>query len=505
MKKNILMLIAGILCCFTTILRAQTQIGIAVITDEFSGTDRTFAIAEFIAQKKYNGANGVLEPKLVDYVYGKAYGLSGKLSPMMASFVLYKDGKSIAQVSCENKWELISPTLDAELVKLGFTSSVSKVKIDEGDAVKVYEKKMANNLPGATSFELPKNIHSDEFKINAAEIEYFEPKDITKELKELYGKYGGADITDSKFFKSKDVPKELKEAVKPLASPVGKTMLMPALYISYGNALLEQKDYETAQHCYLQAIAGSNELIGSSKDKANIRAYAFAKLATLQNSIAANRSLLAKLYNTCAALNKSGKLGEQMNTEHTTYYKNVRQVQEICTKAEQNARSARASRFSAMMGAVTSGIGGGIASSGPEFASLTSSVNVLEATTQKSQDQLIENMRFKEELRTMSFDINSENFITGAGGMENCNSFLAGETLYFLSQYKDDVKDVLDEYAADKPVLAKLLSDFYAASTKPERNKILKGMFKHLAEMEYTIANFETRNIVVPEKYTSGF
>jgi hypothetical protein len=505
--KKYLLLPAILFTFFSTgKLIAQTQIGITVITDETSNTDKAFALAEFITQKKYTAAAGALEPKLVDYVYNTPYGLTGKLTKMMASFVLYKDAKNIAQVSCENNWDLISAALDAEFAKLGFTASGSKVKIDEGDGIKVYEKRMADNLPGAMSFELPKNIHSDEFKINAIEVEYFAVKDVVKELKELHGRYGTADITDSKFFKSKDIPKELKNAVQPLASPVGKTMLMPSLYISYGNLLMEQKDFVTAQHCYIQAIAGSNELIGSAKDKANIRAYAFTKLATVQNGISANQPLLTKLYNTCAAINRTAKMGEPMNTENATYYKNVKQVQELCLKAEQNARSARSSRFTAMMGAVTSGLGNGfLAASGPEFASLTSSVNVLEATMQKSQDQLIENMRFKEELRTMSMDISSENFITDAGGMENSNSFLAGEVLYFLSQYPDDVKDVLDEYAADKPALAKMLSGFYAAATKSEKNKALKEIFKHLGKMEYTIVNFETRNMAVPEKYTSAF
>jgi hypothetical protein len=281
---------------------------------------------------------------------------------------------------------------------------------------------------------------------------------------------------------------------------------MPSLYISYGNLLMEQKDYATAQHCYIQTILGSNELIGSSKDKANIRAYAFAKLAALQNELSTDRVLLAKLYNACATLNRTAKIGEMMSNENATYYKNIRQIQEICTKAEQNARSARSSRFTAMMGAVTSGLGSGVmAAGGPEYASLASSVNVMDATMQKSQDQLIENMRFKEELRTMSMDINSENFITDAGGMENSNSFLAGEVLYFLSQYPDDVKDVLDEYAADKPAFAKLLSGFYAAATKSEKNKALKEIFKQLGKMEYTIVNFETRNKAVPEKYSIEF
>lgn len=506
MKKCILFLAMGFIFINSFSLKSQTQIGITVITDESSGTDRAFTMADFITQKKYTGANGALEPRLVDYVYGTAYGLSGKLTKMMASLALYKDAKTVAQITCENKWELISAALDAEFVKLGFTSAGSKIIIDEGDEIKVYEKRMVGNLPGEMSFELPKNIHSDEFKINAGEVKYFVAKDIAKELKELHGRYGSANITESKFFKSKDIPKELKDAIKPLASPIGKTMLMPSMYISYGNLLMEQKEYATAQHCYIQAILGCNELIGSSKDKANIRAYAFAKLATLQNELSTGRVLLAKLYNTCASLNRTTKMGEAMNTENATYYKNIRQIREICTKAEQNASSARASRFTAMMGAVTSGLGTGfMAAGGPEYASLASSVNVMDATMQKSQEQLIENMRFKEELRSMSMDINSENFITDAGGMENSNSYLAGEVLYFLAQYQDDVKDVLDEYAADKPVFAKLLSGYYAAATKSEKNKALKEIFKQLGKMEYTIVNFETRNMAVPEKYTSAF
>ncbi len=505
--KKYLLIQAILLASFATgNVTAQTQIGITVITDETTNTDKAFAMADLIVQKKYGDAGGVLEPKLVDYVYSSPYGLSGKLSKMMASFVLYKDAKKIAQISCENKWDLIGEALDAEFLKLGFAATGKKVKIDEGDGIKVYEKRMAENLPGVMSFELPKNIHSDEYKVNAAEVKYFVAKDIITELKELHGRYGDDDITDSKFFKSKDIPRELKNAVQPLASPVGKTMLMPSLYISYGNLLMEQKDYATAQHCYIQAILGCNELIGSSKDKANIRAYAFAKLATMQNELSTGRVLLAKLYNTCAALNRTAKMSEAMNTENATYYKNIRQIQEICTKAEQNARSARSSRFTAMMGAVTSGLGSGfMAAGGPEYASLASSVNVMDATMQKSQEQLVENMRFKEELRTMSMDINSETFITDAGGMENSNSYLAGEVLYFLAQYQEDVKEVLDEYAADKPVFAKLLSGFYAAATKSEKNKALKEIFKQLGKMEYTIVNFETRNKAVPEKYTSEF
>jgi tetratricopeptide (TPR) repeat protein len=505
--KKYLLLPAILLTFFSTSkLIAQTQIGITVITDETSNTDKAFALAEFITQKKYTAAAGALEPKLVDYVYNTPYGLSGKLTKMMAIFVIYKDAKNIAQISCENDWNLISAALDAEFAKLGFTASGSKVKIDEGDGIKVYEKRMAGNLPGAMSFELPKNIHSDEFKINAAEIEYFEPKDITRELKELHGRYGSADITDSKFFKSKDIPKELKDAVQPLASPVGKTMLMPSMYISYGNLLMEQKDYETAQHCYIQAIAGSYELIGSSKDKANIRAYAFAKLATLQTGLSSNRVLMAKLYNACAAINKSAKLGDVINKENADYYSNVKTIQELCLKAEQNAKSARASRFTAAFGAVSSGLGQGFMSTGgAQYASLSSSVQMMQVTMEKSQEQLIENMRFKEELRSVSMDINSDIFITDAGGVDNRNYFLAGEVYYFLSQYPDDVKDVLEEYATDKPALTKLLADYYGATTKPAKNKAIKDLYKHLGKIEYTISNFEARSMAVPEKYIADF
>ncbi len=506
MKKYILFLAIGFVFFNPDSLKSQTQIGITVISDETSGTDRAFAMADFITQKKYTNTTGMLEPRLVDYVYGTAYGLTGKLTKMMASFVLYKDGKTTAQVTCENKWELISAALDAEFVKLGFTSVNTKVKIDEGDEIKVYEKRMADNLPGAMNFELPKNIHSDEFKINAGEVEYFVAKDIAKELKELHGRYGNADITDSKFFKSKDIPKELKEAVQPLASPVGKTMLMPSMYISYGNLLFEQKDYETAQHCYMQAIAGSYELIGSSKDKANIRAYAFAKLATLQTGLSPNRVLMAKLYNACAAINKSAKLGDVMNKENTDYYSNVKTIQELCLKAEQNAKSARASRFTAALGAVSSGLGQGFMSTGgAQYASLASSVQMMQVTMEKSQEQLTENMRFKEELRSVSMDINSDAFITDAGGVDNRNYFLAGEVYYFLSQYPDDVKDVLEEYAADKPALTKLLTDYYGATTKPAKNKVIKELYKHLGKVEYTISNFETRSMAVPEKYIADF
>ena len=506
MKKRILFSAILFVVFSAGKLTAQSPIGITVISDETSGTDRAFALADFITQKKYTNTVGVLEPRLVDYVYGTTYGLSGKLTKMMASLVLYKDAKTVAQVTCENKWELISAALDAEFVKLGFTSANTKIKIDEGDEIKVYEKRMADNLPGAMSFELPKNIHSDEFKINAAEVEYFVPKDVKKDLQVLHGKYGSADITDSKFFKSKDIPKELKDAIEPLASPIGKTMLMPSMYISYGNLLFEQKDYETAQHCYMQAIAGSYELIGSSKDKANIRAYVFAKLATLQTGLSPNRVLMAKLYNACAAINKSAKLSDVINKENADYYGNVKTVQELCIKAEQNAKSARSSRFTAAFGAVSSGLGQGFMSTGgAQYASLASSVQMMQVTMEKSQEQLIENMRFKDELRSVSMDIKSDAFITDAGGVDNRNYFLAGEVYYFLTQYPDDVKDVLEEYAADKPALTKLLADYYGATTKPVKNKAIKELYKHLGKIEYTISNFEARSMVVPEKYIADF
>ncbi len=506
MKKCILFIAVHLFVLTPVLLKAQTQIGITIISDESSGANRAFSIADFIAQKKYTGEVGMLEPKLVDYVYNTKFGLTGKLNSATGSFTLYKEGKSVTQITCENKWSLISAALESEFIKLGFNATGSKVKIDEGEKVKVYEKKMSDNLPGTMSFDLPKNKKAEDLKLSAGSIEYFEPKNILKDLKELHGKYGEADITSSKFFKSKDIPKELKEAVQPLASPIGKTMIMPALYISYGNALQEQNDPETAQQCYLQAIAGSNELIGSSKDKATIRGYAFEQLAVLQNGISASRVLLTKLYNTCAALNKKASLSAEMNAENISYYNNVKQVVELCQKAEQNAKSARTSRFGAIMGAVASGAGAGaIAFGGTAMASLSSTVQMMQVTMQKSQEQLMENKRFKEELRNVSMDIKGEEFITDGGGMENSSSFLAGEALYYLSQYAKEAKTVLEEYAADKPVLAKLVAYFYASANSSEKEKNLKELYRHLGKIEYTITNFETRNMAVPDKYTAGF
>lgn len=498
---------AVLLCIITTAVasKAQTTIGITVVRDETSNTDKAYALQELIVQKKYGGVKGVLQPQLVDFVNATTYAITGKFQKSWVSLSLLKDAKKIGGIECENKWKTISEKMDEAFGNIGFKSASPKVKIDEGDDIKVYAKKMEDNLPYTITFAAPQGLKEESLGIGL-KINFYKPKNIPVELKELHGKYVDANISDSQFFGYKDIPRELKEAVKPLASPITKMVILPVNYIKYGNILIDTKEYAMAQHCYLTALAGTQELIGSISDKAKLRAFSFQKLADMQMSISDKRVELQKIYNACAALNNAALGNRKIKMDDDNYVENVEIIKKLVAKAEENAKQAKAARFGAIMSAVNTGLSQtALSMNAGDMTQMNNSLQMSQLTLSRETEQLAANQKFKNEIKLAAADIKGSEFLVDAGNAANIASYLASETYYFLSQYPDVAKQVLEAYAQEKPHLKELVARYYNTGGSADKTATLSPIIGHISFIEAAARYYEAKGEAVAESVVKKF
>lgn len=501
LSKSFLLILILIMSmkCFSQ----NNEIAIGLITDNKTKLSKSFAFEELFEKNPIFLDKTIIKAKIKNFIVNADFGLEGIIYENNVNIIIFKQGKKIDVIKCNNDWETIYNSILLQMQKFGDYKSEKKFhKISEGKQDDFYNKKILPNLPGKLTIMVPENKIINLKSINS-NIVKFKTRKPAQELKELIGKYTNADLNDIMIFQAPQVPDNFKTSIKPLLYPISKTMTFSLKSLMYGGVFIENKENDCALNCFFTTLNTSKEILCSSKEKAIIKAFAHRNISNIYSSSNYTADT-SKLFGLAADLNTDFSNHDIAQKEFDEYYLSISKVASMCENVENKILIAGNAIFLMALSSVSTSLSSSsnlFGASSFDFASLTNSLSTLGSQATGLQAS---SAAFFDELATTTNLIKAESYIVDGIDIKNENNYVSSEVLYFLISNPLIVKKTLLEFSADKPKLNKLLLNFYN-STEIKKSKLIEEIYVQFNKIEIITVGLESRNKPVIEKYKSNF
>jgi hypothetical protein len=468
-------------------------LGIGLIVDSATSLSRSFAFYELFKNNLLTKKADTLFPVLVDYPFNAPYAVTGISTERVFKLKLYKNGKKVSEITALKDWKDVYSKIAREFTGNSFT--VPKLKsVNEGVTDNVDGRKIKECLPGSIQTSVPYNKLVDTLR-RYVNMSYYYSSLPYDDCKDLYGKYATYNENKLFFFRSFDVPYNLRSAVRPLVFPLYKSLAPALTYLSSGKRLADNRDYGGSLNCFYSALNASNNILASPFERAFVRTLAFEQIAKVHTLVSSNRVYSTQIFQLAADLNHAYVNSSDARTQRKEYYENIKEIEVLCTKAEDKAKEIRGQkRLGGFLAAVSYA---GALSTTSAYDNTTSNAFMSEAETYftTSQQQASEvSKALLDQFEKIEDKIDARSFIASDGSkIEIGKSYVADEVYYYLSINPELVKNILLPFAQDKPKLKELLNRYYSSKDK----SVLNDIYLSVAEMEARILNAEVRNIPV--------
>lgn len=490
----------AIAVAFSANLFSQNKIGICPIIDDKTNLNRSFALLQAFTKMGLEDKTSLAE--ILDFPYSNVYAITGNTSGDIFSGILYKNGKKVKKIENENLNNLTKQIIEF-MTEDGNIFKGKLSKINEGSGIDFPENKIHNLFPK----NMPLQVNSKELynELNQFyNIKFKDKKPNLETIPIMYGNYNNINEKDLFFFKNKTVSENLKDVVRPVVLPFYQNILIPVSYLNYAVYFDNNKEYRKAFQMYLSTIYSSTNINSTTDtDRSLFRKIAYSYLSNLQDKISEKRKGLKRLYLLASELNSNYINSEKAKKADEEYSANLSKLVEIAKSGEENAREVRNQRLSGGIMAVT-----GALQSVNASGALTGSVNNAIDYTQFFQSSTVAYAnanQIQNNLQNAFSDIkekiNPQDFVIEGVRLENLDSPVAMEVLRFLTISPETSKTVLLKFAEDKPVLAKMLNDFYAKNNQ----KSIGFIVNQIKKIEILSSYFESRDLDISEKALSEF
>lgn len=486
-------------------------IGIGEITDSATGMSKSFALYQLLRDRPVIREGVTLAPVLIDYPFGAPYAISGVFGSSGVFLKFYTNGKKVAEHKFKTNdwqriWIKISDWLDAQPLVLG---KKEKVDVDEGTAFELSKfTPVAELLPGAEMvIKIPDHKVVPKFEYITVGV-FGEKKgleDPYEHMKNVYGNYSKFNEDELYFFGGADIPYEAKTAARAIALPLYRTPRPALQYIGTEKYFAEKGDWGAAYQTCLATLSSSDDIFIGPQEQALIREKAYEKMARIQIAIAASRKYTEELFLFAAKINGTYSKDTLSFSESKKYYDAIQPLKDQLTTAENMALKIRSTRIvgivnaaSAFTGALSSTIGGASqAVSQPYMNLMQNTMNNTMAVT-NAMGAKLDNLYkdFAENLDAKSFQAGQDLEVDFG------KPLVAAELYYHLNRHPAIIKSSLLQYSSNKPLLKKLVNEFYS---KNDNRKVLEDLYKHIALMESQILNFESRGMAIPPAILNKF
>jgi hypothetical protein len=324
-------------------------------------------------------------------------------------------------------------------------------------------------------------------------------------MKNVYGNYSKFNEDELYFFGGSDIPYEAKTAARAIALPLYRTPRPALQYIGTEKYFNERGDLGAAYQTCLATLSSSDDIFIGPQEQALIREKAYEKMARIQIAIAASRKYTEELFLFAAKLNGTYSRDTLSFSESKKYYDAIQPLKNQLTTAENMALKIRSTRIvgivnaaGAFTGALSSTIGGASqAVSQPYMNLMQNTMNNTMAVTNAMGAKLDDLYKdFAENLDAKSFQAGQDLEVDFG------KPLVAAELYYHLNRHPAIIKNSLLQYSSNKPLLKKLVNEFYSRN---DNKKALEDLYKHIALMESQILNFETRGMAIPPAILNKF
>lgn len=476
-----------------------STLGIGVITDFQTKLSKSFAFYDLFSKNKLTRGADVLIPGFVDFVYLSDYALEGTVYESSVDLKLYRKGELQKNIRCNNDWETIFKEISAELMKSdAYFANGKFIPVNEGKKERFYSKKIEENLPGRLTVQVPKTtrINFSSFK---ARIISFDVVNAYTEIIQIYGKYGKADINEVAMLNNHMVPADFKFNVRALFYPVSNTVTYSLKMLGYGAYLSEKNDYAAALNCYYTALNTSENIMCSIREKAMIRAFAFKGISDIYASVN-GRNELSKLFGLGYEINYIFSNSPAAYKEQEAYYEQIRKVTSMCMDVQRNLQMMRSAVMMQAMSAVGSSLSTSFSSLGVDVSSL----NSLSQYSGQGDQMMQQSADFFNQLSQAKDVIDVNSFKTEDVDISHEYNIVSKEILGYLLHQPEEVKSELLRFSKDKPLLNKLLTDFYQSDAE-DKKELIKKVYAQMYKIELITVALEAKGKTVDEHYKSIF
>ena len=483
----------------------KVTLAIGTILDSASGLSRSVALWEIIRSAEFKNDKESLEPVLVDYPYSAAYAVTGIFLRQTGRFRVYKKGKKVLEFTSKDDWAGVYQHLRDYLQEERFTTSKKFRPVPEGTKYKFKEHDINNMLPGTVVNVVPQSPIADTFR-RYATLRMYKDDYAYLHAKEVYGIYTNYNENDLFFFRNGDVPVNLKSTVRGLVFPPSKWLAPSLTYLSCGYLLSAKKEPMTALNLYFAALTSSNSLLASPHERALLKYCIFKEIGATYAMEYPERKYLSALFRLGADLNKAFLGTDEAGSMRTDYYAGISKINKVSAEAESKAREIRGTkRWGAFMAVINTA--GAVASASP-YDNTTSQAFMDQATTAMTESYTqasASSEALNDAFQDIDNKIDARSYIVSDGSeAELGKSYLAAEITYYLLFRPETARPVLRDFAADKPKLNSLLSQFYN-SDEIGRRSVLRDINRQVAEMEARVVATESRSLSVSSKTSAEF
>ena len=484
-------------------LKGESFLGVAPFLESSTGIVRSFAVYELLREYPIRINGQTLTPTLVNYPFAAPYAVFGSIENNRAKLKLYINGKKIAEESAPADMAGIYTAITKGLSAQGDADfNPAKVKIDEGDADEVPQKSINQLLPGDLSCRVPEDTIINIFK-QLQSMETFKSDDPYEAAKEVKGRFGAIDESEINFFKWREVPYNLKDVARKLIYPRSAGMGPALTYIASGNQLYNAGDGQAAVHCYIGAIGTSKDLLASPFEASAIRYVAFRELAKIYAGPNEARTKTAELYRMLSAAHLSYLNHPVSKKEHTQYYNAINEIGLTLREAESKAQSQRTERTFAL-------INSGLTMANSMTATITGNQAAAGIYKSNAEKGFLETMQLNstrtDQLRQKYNDydkkVDATSFRLSDGtNFDQGKPITPNEITYLLIKTPETVQSILNDFAADKPNLKKVLSKYYQSKSDSD----LGALFQYFTDYEMKVVNYECRGMTLPSTVVAAF
>ena len=483
------------------------SLGIGMMIDSLSVLNRSFAFYQLFRDNPVILNGAVLNPRLIDYPfsYETDYAVTGMFYSRYALIKLYKKGKKIKEIRTQNDWNDIYIKIAGEISGGNAVIAKKKITVDEGSHYHFPDSHIDEYFPGGEEIKLTSPLIHEKLK-DHMKVAYTVSKDIHKDIRDIYLKYSRYNENSLFFFRNDNVPTALKNAVRPILFPLYKRIYSSVAYLDYGTLLLQHKEYGESANCLMSALYASHNLLSSPYDKSLIRNMVFSELSDL-HAASANRTYTVGLFKLAAGLNQEFLNSEEARNQRSEYYNGINAIQQTSIKAEDAARKIRGQKRLGGFMAIVSIASAAATTNAYDNTVSNAFLDQANATFSQTFTQASEaSNALNEQYKNIEETIDAKSFLTADGeSVEIGKSFLAEEVFHFLNKSPGLYQKLLLGFCADKPVLKKLVTDFYTASDNLQQAKLLKEIAVKMAELEVKVLNYELRNIPLPLNIKNSF